>query len=141
MGDELPVRVGDKAEYERTVTAEDIADFARVSGDRNPLHRDADYAAKTRFGEPIAHGMLSAGYISAVLGTRLAPDCVAVYLSQSLRFLRPVKLGDTVKAIAEVTKIDPEKRIVTLDTACYNQSGDPVVTGEAVVLLDPGPNS
>lgn len=136
---ELPVSVGDKAEYERTVTEEDIADFARVTGDTNPLHRDADYAAKTRFGERIAHGMLSAGYISAVLGTKLAPDCVAVYLSQSLRFLRPVKIGDTVKTVAEVKEIEAEKRIVTLDTVCYNQDGEPVVKGEAVVLLDPAP--
>ena len=136
---DLPVKVGDSAEYERKVTPEDIADFARVSGDTNPLHRDAGYAAKTRFKEPIAHGMLSAGYISAAIGTKLAPDCVAVYLSQSLRFLRPVKIGDTVKAVADVKEIDQEKRIVTLETVCYNQDGEPVVKGEAVVLLDPGP--
>jgi 3-hydroxybutyryl-CoA dehydratase len=141
MSDALPVKAGDKAEYERKVTAEDIADFARVSGDTNPLHRDAVYAAKTRFGEPIAHGMLSAGYISAAIGTKLAPDCVAVYLSQSLRFLRPVKIGDTVKAVAEVKETEPEKRIVTLDTVCYNQDGEPVVKGEAVILLDPGPKA
>jgi 3-hydroxybutyryl-CoA dehydratase len=85
--DGLP-RVGDRAEFEKTVNAEDIGDFARVTGDTNPLHRDAAYAAKTRFKEPIAHGMLSAGYISAVLGTKLAPSCCAVYVSQSLRFLR-----------------------------------------------------
>lgn len=135
----LTVKVGDSAEYERKVTQEDVADFARVSGDTNPLHRDTDYAAKTRFKEPIAHGMLSAGYISAAIGTKLAPDCVAVYLSQSLRFLRPVKIGDTVRAVAEVKEIEEEKRIVTLDTVCYNQDGEPVVKGEAVVLLDPGP--
>lgn len=141
MADTLPVKVGDTAEYERTVTTDDVADFARVSGDANPLHRDPEYAAKTRFGEPIAHGMLSAGYISAAIGTKLAPDCVAVYLSQSLRFLRPVKIGDTVKAVVEVKKTDEEKRIVTLETVCYNGGGEPVVTGEAVVLLDPGPDS
>jgi 3-hydroxybutyryl-CoA dehydratase len=131
-----PPRVGDRAEYERVVTSEDIQKFAEVSGDTNPLHRDAAFAAKTRFGEPIAHGMLSAGYISAVLGTKLAPDRVAVYLSQSLRFLRPVKIGDTIRAVAEVKGIDAEKGTYTLETICYNQGGDPVVKGEAVVLLD-----
>ena len=133
---ELPVSVGDSAEYERQVSAEDVAAFARVSGDTNPLHSDADYAATTRFGEPFAHGMLSAGYISAAIGTKLAPECVAVYLSQSLRFLRPVKIGDTVKAVVEVKETETEKRIVTLETVCYNQDGEPVVKGEAVVLLD-----
>jgi 3-hydroxybutyryl-CoA dehydratase len=131
------VKTGDRAEYERTVTAEDIETFGRVTGDTNPLHRDRAYAAKTRFGEPIAHGMLSAGYISAVLGTKLAPNCCAVYLSQTLRFLRPVKIGDTIKAVAEVKGVDPEKRQYTLETVCYNQNGDPVVKGEAVILLDP----
>lgn len=134
--DGLP-KVGDRAEFEKTVTAEDIGDFARVTGDTNPLHRDAAYAAKTRFKEPIAHGMLSAGYISAVLGTKLAPSCCAVYVSQSLRFLRPVKVGDTIKAVAEVKGIEPEKRLYTIETDCFNQRGEPVVKGEAVVLLDP----
>jgi len=132
-----PPRVGDRAEYERVVTSEDIQKFAEVSGDTNPLHRDAAFAAKTRFGEPIAHGMLSAGYISAVLGTKLAPSCCAVYVSQSLRFLRPIKIGDTIKAVAEVKGIEPEKRLYTIETNCFNQHGEPVVRGEAIVLLDP----
>lgn len=132
----LGVKVGDRAEFERTVTAEDIVLFAKVSGDTNPLHTDPAYAAKTRFGECIAHGMLSAGFISAALGTKLAPHCCAVYLSQSLRFLRPVKAGDTIKAVAEVKGIEPEKRVFTIETNCYNQNGEPVVKGEAVVLLD-----
>jgi len=133
----LGVKVGDRAEFEKAVTSEDIALFAQVSGDTNPLHRDAEYAAKTRFGECIAHGMLTAGFISAALGTKLAPHCCVVYLSQSLRFLRPVKIGDTVKAVAQVKGIEPEKRLVTIETDCFNQNGDPVVKGEAVVLLDP----
>ncbi len=130
-------KIGDRAEFEKMVTAEDIESFARVTGDTNPLHRDAAYAAKTRFKEPIAHGMLSAGYISAVLGTKLAPSCCAVYVSQSLRFLRPAKVGDTIKAVAEVKGIEPEKRLYTIETDCFNQHGEPVVKGEAVVLLDP----
>lgn len=133
----LGVKVGDRAEFEKKVTTEDIEMFARVSGDTNPLHRDPEYAAKTRFGECVAHGMLSAGFISAALGTKLAPHCCVIYLSQTLRFLRPVKIGDTVKVAAEVKGMEPEKRILTVETNCFNQDGEPVVRGEAVVLLDP----
>jgi 3-hydroxybutyryl-CoA dehydratase len=133
----LGVKVGDRAEFEKAVTAEDISLFAQVTGDMNPLHRDAEYAAKTRFGECIAHGMLTAGFISAALGTKLAPHCCVVYLSQNLRFLRPVKIGDTIKAIAEVKGVEQEKRMATIETDCFNQNGDAVVKGEAVVLLDP----
>jgi 3-hydroxybutyryl-CoA dehydratase len=137
MTEVLGVKVGDIATFEKTVTAEDIQRFAEVTGDTNPLHSDAEYAKKTRFGECIAHGMLSAGFISAVLGTKLAPNACAVYLSQTLRFLRPVKVGDTIKAVAEVKGIEDEKRTLTLETECYNQDGDVVVKGEAVILLDP----
>ena len=133
----LGIKVGDRAEFEKTVTAEDVARFADITGDSNPLHHDQDYAAKTRFGQCIAHGMLSAGFISAAVGTKLAPNCCVIYLSQSLRFLRPVKIGETVRAVAEVKGTDPQKRIVTLQTDCFNQDGEPVVKGEAVVLLDP----
>ncbi len=135
----LGIKVGDRAEFEKTVTAEDVARFADVTGDSNPLHHDQDYAAKTRFGQCIAHGMLSAGFISAAVGTKLAPNCCVIYLSQSLRFLRPVKIGETVRAVAEVKGTDPQKRIVTLQTDCFNQDGEPVIKGEAVVLLDPVP--
>ncbi|MCH7836260.1 MAG: MaoC family dehydratase [Chloroflexi bacterium] len=135
----LGIKVGDRAEFEKTVTAEDVARFADITGDSNPLHHDQDYAAKTRFGQCIAHGMLSAGFISAAVGTKLAPNCCVIYLSQSLRFLRPVKIGETVRAVAEVKGTDPQKRIVTLQTDCFNQDGEPVVKGEAVVLLDPVP--
>ena len=133
----LGVKVGYRAEFEKKVTPEDIDMFARVSGDTNPLHRDPEYAAKTRFGECVAHGMLSAGFISAALGTKLAPHCCVIYLSQTLRFLRPVKIGDTVKVVAEVKGMEPEKRILTVETNCFNQNGEPLVRGEAVVLLDP----
>ena len=133
----LGVKVGDRAEFEKKVTQEDIQKFAEVSGDTNPLHRDPEYAQKTRFGQCVAHGMMSAGFISAALGTKLAPHACAVYLSQTLRFLRPVKIGDTIRAVAEVKGIEPEKRTLTLETVCFNQDGDPVVKGEAVILLDP----
>jgi 3-hydroxybutyryl-CoA dehydratase len=136
---ELPVKIGDKATFTKTVTEEDIVAFARVTGDNQPLHLDDAYAAKTRFKKRIAHGMLSAGLISAVLGTKLAPNAVVVYLSQTLRFRLPVAIGDTITAEAEVTALDPEKRIATIRTDCLNQSGEAVVKGEATVLLDPAP--
>ena len=125
--------VGQSAELVRTVTEGDIVAFAQVTGDTNPVHLDADYAATTSFGERIAHGMLSAGYISAVLGTTL-PGPGAVYLSQTLNFKRPVKIGAEVVARVTVTAIDEAKARVTLDTSCL-VNGKAVVGGEAVVLV------
>jgi 3-hydroxybutyryl-CoA dehydratase len=135
----LPVKVGDKATLTRTVTEDDVVMFARVTGDNQPLHLDEAWAAKTRFKKRIAHGMLSAGFISAVLGTKLAPQAVVVYLSQQMRFRLPVAIGDTITAEAEVTALDEEKRIATVRTDCLNQNGEAVVKGEATVLLDPLP--
>jgi 3-hydroxybutyryl-CoA dehydratase len=125
--------VGQSAELVRDVGEADIVAFAQVTGDTNPVHLDADYAATTSFGERIAHGMLSAGYISAVLGTTL-PGPGAVYLSQSLAFKRPVKIGVSVTARATVTAIDAAKAQVTLSTVCL-VNGKKVVDGEAVVLV------
>ncbi|MHB8377754.1 MAG: MaoC family dehydratase [Dehalococcoidia bacterium] len=133
----LPVQVGDRVSLTKTVSEQDVVDFARVTGDDQPLHLDPAFGERTRFGKRIAHGMLSAGYISAALGTQLAPGWVVVYLSQQLRFRLPVAIGDTVTATAEVTAVDPDKRIVTLQTDCVNQAGAVVVQGEARVLLDP----
>jgi acyl dehydratase len=134
--------VGHKASITRTITQEDVAMFAKVSGDDQRLHLDADFAARTRFKKPLAHGMISAGMISAGLisaafGTKLAPEFVAVYLTQQLRFRMPVFIGDTVTAEVEVTAVDDEKRILTLRTDCANQNAETVVKGEATVLLDP----
>lgn len=125
--------VGQSAELVRTVAEADIVAFAEVTGDNNPVHLDADYAAGTSFGERIAHGMLSAGYISAVLGTTL-PGPGAIYLSQSLAFKRPVKIGAEVTARVTVTAIDDVKGRVTLDTTCL-VGGKAVVGGEAVVMV------
>lgn len=133
---ELP-GVGHKASMTRTVTQALVNQFAEVSGDDQPLHLDPSFGARTRFKQQIAHGMLSAGFVSAVLGTKLAPGFVAVYLSQQLRFRAPVFIGDTVTADCEVTAVDAEKRIVTVRTDCLNQNGDAVVKGEATLLLDP----
>jgi len=132
-----PFTVGHKVSFSRTVTDEVVRTFAEASGDDQPLHLDDSFGTRTRFKRRIAHGMLSAGFISAALGTRLAPGYVVVYLSQQLRFRLPVGIGDTITATAEVKDVDIEKRIVTLDTTCTNQDGDVVVLGEARVLLDP----
>ncbi len=137
MSDVLGVRIGTTAEFTKTVSEQDIVAFAEVTGDKQPLHLDDSYAAKTRFKKRLAHGMLSAGFISAALGTRLAPNATVIYLSQSLRFLRPVFPGDTITAKLEVTAIDTEKRFVTCKTECLNQDGQLVLMGEAQVLLDP----
>jgi 3-hydroxybutyryl-CoA dehydratase len=128
---ELP-EIGASASFSRTITEADIATYAELTGDRNPVHLDEQYAAGTRFGRRIAHGMLTAGLISAVLGTQL-PGPGAIYLSQSLRFLAPVAIGDTITARVEVVAQRPEKRLLTLRTECVNQDGTPVLIGEAVV--------
>ena len=133
----LGVKVGDTAEFAKAVSEQDIVAFAEVTGDKQPLHLDDSYAAKTRFKRRLAHGMLSAGFISAALGTKLTSNATVIYLSQSLRFLRPVFPGDTITARLEVTAIDPEKRFVTCKTECLNQDGQTVLSGEAQVLLDP----
>jgi 3-hydroxybutyryl-CoA dehydratase len=133
----LPVTVGHKVAFTKTVSEDDVVAFAKVTGDDQPLHLDDAFAARTRFKKRIAHGMLSAGFISAALGTKLTPDAVVVYLSQHLRFRLPVAIGDTITAEVEVTAIDEDKRIVTLRTDCVNQHGEAVVKGEATVLLDP----
>jgi 3-hydroxybutyryl-CoA dehydratase len=129
--DELSV--GQSAEITRVVGAGDIEAFADVSGDTNPVHLDEAYARGTPFGGRIAHGMLSAAYISAVLGTQL-PGPGAIYLSQSMRFRRPVKIGDAVTARATVKELDDKRGHVTLQTVC-EVNGKAVVDGEAVVMV------
>jgi 3-hydroxybutyryl-CoA dehydratase len=115
------------------VGAADIEAFAEVSGDTNPVHLDEAYAQGTTFGGRIAHGMLSAAYISAVLGTKL-PGPGAIYLSQTMRFRRPVRIGDTVTARATVKDLDETRGQVTLQTVC-EVNGKAVVDGEAVVMV------
>jgi 3-hydroxybutyryl-CoA dehydratase len=129
-------KVGDLAEYSKTITEADITLFVAVSGDSNPVHVNEEYARTTRFGKRIAHGLLTAGLISAVLGTKL-PGPGAIYLSQSLRFLAPVAIGDTVTASATLTEYDRDLGKMTLETACFNQSDVQVLAGEAVVLYRP----
>ena len=128
------LKVGDRASLTRTITEEDIAAFARLTGDTNPLHLDEAYARTTRFGRRIAQGLLTAGLISALLGTRL-PGPGAIYVEQHLRFTKPVYPGDTITAVAEVTAFQEDKGLVTLKTECFNQEGERVLTGEAVLLV------
>ena len=125
--------VGQTAEVSHIVVEHDIETFAAVSGDTNPVHLDEAYAKTTTFGGRIAHGMLSVAYISAVLGTKL-PGPGAIYLSQSTRFRRPVRIGDEVIARVTVKALDDKRGHVTLETVCL-VAGKAVVDGEAVVMV------
>ncbi|MBN9698132.1 MAG: MaoC family dehydratase [Zoogloea sp.] len=125
--------VGQSAVYARTVTEADIFAFAGVSGDFNPVHVNEELAAASMFGGRIAHGMLSAGFISTVLGTKL-PGPGSIYLSQSLKFKAPVKIGDTVVARCTIKELNPEKRKVKFDTVCTVR-GKVVVEGEADIMV------
>ncbi len=127
------LRLGQTASHSMTVTAADIELFARLSGDANPIHLDEDYARTTRFGGRIAHGMLAASLISAVLGTEL-PGPGAIYLAQSLAFRAPVRPDDTVTATVTVADVQAEKRRVVLATVC--RVGERIVVeGEATLLV------
>jgi|SRR5947209_4035019 len=130
----MALAVGDTASLSKTITDDDIRAFADLTGDHNPVHLDDDYAARTRFGRRIAHGMLSASLISALLANKL-PGRGTVYLSQTLQFVAPVYPGDTVTARATVAKVREDKPIVTLETVCVNQRDETLIKGEAVVLV------
>jgi len=126
--------VGQTAESTRTISEADVMAFAAVSGDFNPVHVDAEAAAQSPFGERIVHGMLTASLLSALVASEL-PGPGAIYLSQTLQFLRPVRLGDTVTAQVTIAAIDEPKRRLTLATSVRNARGKNVITGEAVVQL------
>jgi 3-hydroxybutyryl-CoA dehydratase len=128
----MTVSVGATASVAKNITEADIALYAAVSLDTNPAHFDDEFASGTPFGRRIAHGMLTSGLISACLGTRL-PGPGTIYLSQSLRFRKPVFIGDHITATVEVLAIEDKGR-VRLATTCTNQGGDLVVDGEAVVI-------
>jgi 3-hydroxybutyryl-CoA dehydratase len=132
--------VGDSDQFSKTVTETDIYLFAGITGDFNPAHVDEEYSRKTYFGTRIAHGLLPAGFISAVLGNRL-PGPGTIYLRQELTFLGAVKIGDTITARVEVMEIDAAKGRVRLLTTCDNQEGKRVLTGEAVVSPPRPPKS
>jgi 3-hydroxybutyryl-CoA dehydratase len=125
--------VGMTASVEHTVTEQDVADFARVSGDYNPVHMDDAYAKSTLFGGRIAHGALTASYISAILGNEL-PGPGAIFTDLNMSFRRPVRIGDTVTAIAEVTELVARGNRVTLAIRC-EVDGKAVIKGEAKVMV------
>jgi 3-hydroxybutyryl-CoA dehydratase len=125
--------VGQKASFGKTITEADIVLFAAVTGDTNPMHLNAEYAKDSIFGERIAHGMLAAGLITKVMGTQL-PGPGTIYMSQSLRFRKPVRIGETVTATVEIIALNAEKHRATLRTVCAVQ-GEPVLEGEALVAV------
>ena len=127
------IDIGQTARYSKLIEEQDIQLFAAVSGDVNPVHLDPDFAASTPFGERIAHGMLTGAIISAALAMEL-PGPGTIYLSQTLRFRAPVKIGDKVTVELEVTEKQDRRKIVTLDCKASNQSGKVVATGSAQVM-------
>ena len=129
--------VGQEASLSTTVSEADIVAFAEISGDKNPVHIDAQYAASTMFKERIAHGMLSAAYISAVFGMKL-PGPGAIYISQTMNFKAPVKIGDTVVTTVKVIELIAEKKRARFETVC-SVNGKAVVQGEAVLMVPARP--
>ena len=127
------MKVGDSASFTKTVSEHDVYTYAGVSGDFNPAHVNEVEAQKGMFGKRIAHGMLSAGFISTVLGTQL-PGPGTIYMGQELRFTKPVFFGDTITASVTVAELIPEKNRAILDTVCTNQNGDVVIKGKATVM-------
>jgi len=125
---------GLSATFSKTVTEADVVLFAGITGDLNPVHVDETAARESRFGGRIAHGMLSAAFISTVLGTRL-PGPGTIYMGQTLRFTAPVRIGDTVTAEVTVRELDRERRRARLETVCRNQDGETVIEGEAQVMV------
>ena len=127
------MKLGDSASFTKTVSEHDVYTYAGVSGDFNPAHVNEVEAQKGMFGKRIAHGMLSAGFISTVLGTQLTGPGT-IYMGQELRFTKPVFFGDTITATVTVAELIPEKNRAILDTVCTNQNGEVVIKGKATVM-------
>jgi acyl dehydratase len=130
----MTINIGDQFSVTRSISDQLVRSFAELSGDFNPIHLDEDFAAKTRFGRRIAHGMISGALISSVLGNEFAERKI-VYLSQTMRFVAPVFVGDTITVRATVASIRKDKPIVTVETICSNQDGQTTMTGEAAVMI------
>ncbi len=130
---------GDTESISKQITEEDVRVYSDISLDTNPVHLDPEYASRTRFGQRIAHGLYVAGLISAVIGTKI-PGPGAIYTGQTLRFVRPVYLGDIVTATATISKYDRERGRMTLQTVCKNQGGEAVLEGEAEIRYRPDPS-
>ena len=129
--------IGMKKSVTKTISEHDVYAYAGIIGDINPVHINEEYAKQTRFGGRIAHGMLTASFFSTLVGM-LIPGADAIYLGQTCKFLLPVRIGDTITATAEVTKIVPEKRIAYMHTTVLNQKGELVIDGEATVMATKG---
>jgi 3-hydroxybutyryl-CoA dehydratase len=134
------LRVGDRAEFSKTLSEADVYLYAGVTGDLNPAHIDEEYAKKTFFKTRIVHGMLLAGLISGVLGNKL-PGPGTVYIRQELNFLAPVRIGDTITASVEIIEITAEAKRARVKTTCVNQEGTVVLDGEAIVSPPKKPKS
>jgi 3-hydroxybutyryl-CoA dehydratase len=128
-------KIGQKAALSKQITLDDIEAYAKLTGDTNPVHLDEEVAGRTRFNGRIAHGLLGAGLISAVLGTKL-PGPGGIYLSQTLKFHKPVYPGDEITAEVEVNDWRADKSRLELDTRCLNQRGEQVISGRAVLLVE-----
>ncbi len=126
------IRVGQSAQFSKTISESDVYLFAGITGDFNPAHVDEEYAGKTFFETRVAHGMLTASFISTIVGTML-PGPGSIYVSQEVNFLAPVRIGDTITTTAEVTELLTEKKHIRLKTYCTNQDGTVVIDGQAVV--------
>jgi len=126
------LKIGDKAQFAKTISESDIYLYAGLTGDFNPAQIDTIYAEKTPFKTRIAHGMLLGGFISAVMANQL-PGPGTIYISQGLNFLAPVRIGDTITAEVEIVEISAEKKRARIKTTCINQNGKVVVDGEAIV--------
>jgi 3-hydroxybutyryl-CoA dehydratase len=133
-------KVGDRVEYAKTIHAEDLDRFAELCGDAHPLHVDEDYARSTRYGRRVAQGMLTASLLSTTNGLLLGTPG-AVSIEQTVRFLRPVFVGDTITATSEVVEIYPAQRRLRCRTTCVNQRGEVVITGQAIEQKDEDPGS
>jgi len=129
------IYIGQKESFTKTITEHDVYTFAGLCADFNPLHVNAEYAKTTRFGERIAHGMLTASLFSTMIGMCI-PGMDAIFLGQSCRFLKPVRFNDTVTVTGEVVEIKKEKRIVTLKMTITNQKGEVVIDGEATAMAN-----
>ena len=127
------INIGDTANFQKTITETDVYLYAGITGDNNPAHINAVEAEKGRFKGRVAHGMLVAGLVSAVLGVKL-PGPGTIYLGQELKFTAPVKFGDTIDAVVEVIEKREEKNIIKLKTVCTNQDGTVVIEGIATVM-------
>ncbi len=131
----MKFKAGDSASVTKTITQADIQTFGDLTGDHNPLHFDKEHARRTRFSQPISHGMLTGSLFSPIIAHQL-PGAGAIYLSQSLKFVAPVFAGDTITATLTVRDVRQDKPIITLDGVAKNQRGEVVITGESVVLVE-----